>query len=458
MIGSFKKVLWLSVALVSLFGSTAGIAAAQSAPFLQDIKVQPSPTPAPLVKKTGSVTPVTPAPDVSNPATSPDLAIPGYTGILIETLDGKVIRENYSDYAFNPASNVKVATSYAVLKTFGPEYRFPTIVYYDGILDSATATLNGNIYVSGRDPMFNFENGVAIADALNKLGIRSVTGDLVVTDRFVMSYSESAQRSGQTLLATLDTGKRSAAATRAWLEYLSASGKAGQGVYMPSVSIAGALYVDIIPNSAKVLFTHESAPLKEQVKVMMSYSNNFIAERMGDMLGGAYAVARVVQLNAGIAPQEFILQTSSGLGINRVTPKAMMKLLRALRAELAKNKMTFADIMPVAGIDPGTLQNRFRNGFALGSVVGKTGTLGNTDGGVSALCGEMQTREGGKMLFVIFNQRGGVARFRGFQDSYVTMIQNQFGGAASLGYAPQTFSMRLSKTRIVYPTSRAAVN
>jgi serine-type D-Ala-D-Ala carboxypeptidase/endopeptidase (penicillin-binding protein 4) len=458
MIGSFKKVLWLSVALVSLFGSTAGIAAAQSAPFLQDIKVQPSPSPAPLVKKTGSVTPVNAAPDVVNPAVSPELAIPGYTGILIETLDGKVIRENYSDYTFNPASNVKVATSYAVLKTFGPEYRFPTIVYYDGILDSATATLNGNIYVSGRDPMFNFENGVAIADALNKLGIRSVTGDLVVTDRFVMSYSESAHRSGQTLLSTLDTGKRSAAATRAWLEYLSASGKAGQGVYMPSVSVAGGLYVDIIPNSAKVLFTHESAPLKEQVKVMMSYSNNFISERMGDMLGGAYAVARVVQLNAGIAPQEFILQTSSGLGINRVTPKAMMKLLKTLRAKLAKYKMTFADIMPVAGVDPGTLQNRFDNGFTLGSVVGKTGTLGNTDGGVSALCGEMQTRTGGKMLFVIFNQRGGVARFRSFQNNYLTMIQNQFGGAASLGYASQTFSSRLSKTRIVYPTSRAAVN
>lgn len=457
MIGSLKKVLWLSVALVSLLGSgAAGIASAQSTPLLQDIKVQPSATP--LVKKTGAVTPVTPAPDVSNPAASPDLNIPGYTGILVETLDGKVIRENYSDYAFNPASNVKIATTYAVLKTFGPEYRFPTIVYYDGIIDTQTATLNGNVYVSGRDPMFNFEHGVAVADALNKLGIRSVTGDLIVTDRFVMSFSESAQRSGQVLLATLDTGKRSPAATRAWLEYLSASGKANQGVYMPSVSIAGALYVDIIPNSAKVLFTHESAPLKESVKVMMCYSNNFIAERMGDMLGGPYAVARVVHLNAGVAPQEFTLQTSSGLGINRVTPKAMMKVLRALRSELARYKMTFGDVMPVAGVDPGTLQNRFKTSFALGSVVGKTGTLGNTDGGVSALSGEIQTRDGGRMLFVIFNQRGAVARFRSFQDSYVTMLQNQFGGAASLGYAAPALSQRLSKSRITYPTSRAASN
>ena len=165
MTGSFKKVLWLSVALFTMFASTVPSASAQSspAPFLQPIKVQPSPTP--LVKKTGSVTPVAPAPDVSNPAASPALAIPGYTGILVETLDGKVIQENYSDYTFNPASNVKVATSYAVLKTFGPDFRFQTNVYYDGVIDPATATLNGNLYVSGRDPMFTFEHAVTLADA-----------------------------------------------------------------------------------------------------------------------------------------------------------------------------------------------------------------------------------------------------------------------------------------------------
>ena len=71
----------------------------------------------------------------------------------------------------------------------------------------------------------------------------------------------------------------------------------------------------------------------------------------------------------------------------------MMKLLRALRADLARYRMTFADIMPVAGIDKGTLENRFDTDFATGSVVGKTGTLGNTDGGVSALAGEINTQQ-----------------------------------------------------------------
>jgi len=134
----------------------------------------------------------------------------------------------------------------------------------------------------------------------------------------------------------------------------------------------------------------------------------------------------------------------------------MMSLLRVLRKELARNKMTFADIMPVAGIDKGTLERRFDTDFSRGSVVGKTGTLPGTDGGVSSLAGEIQTRQG-KLLFVIFNQRGNVSRFRSFQNSLVSLIQGQLGGAASLEYMPITLDARLAKTRITYPDSRTRI-
>jgi D-alanyl-D-alanine carboxypeptidase len=135
----------------------------------------------------------------------------------------------------------------------------------------------------------------------------------------------------------------------------------------------------------------------------------------------------------------------------------MMKLLRTLRGELTRYKMTFADIMPVAGVDKGTLENRFDTDFATGSVVGKTGTLGNTDSGVSTLAGEITTRNG-KLLFVIFNQRGSVSRFRSFQNNYVSLIQGQFGGAAQTIYNPVALDVRLAKSRIVYSNARARVN
>lgn len=465
MMKSFTKInaLWLCTVILSVIGLTAINAFGQQVytrptttssspkPLLQDIQVQPTntnPTPSstPLITKTASVNPVI-----------NDITIPGYSGILVETLDGKSVVDNYSNYAFNPASNVKIATSYAVLKTFGPDFRFQTSVWTDGQIDQATLTLNGNLYISGRDPMFNLEHGVNVAYELNRLGISNINGSIIVTDNFALNYNMSPVASGNGLATVLNAAKRNAATNRAWQNYLINSGKYGKITLIPSVSVSGSVYVQPMPGNLRQLFTHESAPLREIVKVTMCYSNNFLSERLGDMVGGPYRVAQLAQQGAGVSPQEFVLQTSSGLGQNRVTPKAMMKLLRALRFDLAKYKMTFADIMPVAGVDKGTLEGRFDTDFARGSVVGKTGTLGNTDGGVSALAGEISTRNG-TLLFVIFNQKGSVPRFRAFQNSYVSLIQGQFGGASPMAYNPISLDVRLANTRITYPDMRARIN
>jgi len=455
---SSKNYLWYCLAVL-VFG-LSGSASAQTKPYLQDIQVvrteAPLPSSAPLVRKTASVDVVTPtvssySPIVTTIPVLENFSIPGYSGILVETLDGERVIESGSNLPYNPASNVKVATTYAVLKTFGPDYRFATSVWTDGSWEEATGTIHGNLYVSGRDPVFGFEHGVALAQELNRMGIRNIQGDLVVTDNFAMNYSSSATSSSKALFATLDAAKRSAGATRNWQNFLVNSGRFNQSTQVaPSVSFSGSVYVSSMPSNAKLIFSHESTPMKEIVKAMMCYSNNFLAERLGDLVGGPFAVSRIVQQNTGVQPSDFYLATSSGLGINRVTPAAMMKLLRVLRNDLTRYRMTFADVMPVAGIDKGTLEGRFDSDFSEGSVVGKTGTLGNTDGGVSALAGEMNTR-GGRLLFVIFNQRGSVSRFRAFQNLYVSTIQGQFGGAAPISYSPISLDYRLSKTKFSYP-------
>ncbi len=444
----------LAIAVVS-FGQSG------PAPFFQDLKVVnpssgPTPSSSPLVLKTGSSAPVINKPVSSNPVIA-EVAIPGYTGMLVETLDGSRIAESNSNLTFNPASNVKVATAYAILKTFGPEFRFPTNVYVDGTLDRTTGVLTGNVYVSGRDPIFAYEHAVDIANELNRFGIRSVSGDLLVTGDFSMNFSGSPLRSAQMLMDTMDSTRRSPAANRIWLNYLSNAGRASQVTGVPNVSFAGKANVQPIPSSLRLLFTHESAKIREIIKATLCYSNNFLAEKLGDMLGGPYAVARLVQQGAVIPPAEFSIQTASGLGYNRVTPNAMMKLLRALRSDLAGYHMTFADIMPVAGVDKGTLENRFDTDFAGGSVVGKTGTMGNTDAGVSALCGEISTRNG-KLLFVIFNNHGGVQRFRAFQNAFVSLVQGQYGGPAPVSYTPIPLDARLAQTRISYPADQGLGN
>lgn len=453
----------LIVASVLLYVSASAQSTAPGQkPLLQDLKVYSDQEP--YVKKTGDSSPVmnggaSGAPVNLVRSSFPILAetaIPGHSGVLVETLDGKTVVDSFSNFAFNPASNVKIATSYAVLKTFGPDYRFPTSVWTDGSYDQATQTIHGNLYVSGRDPIFGFEHAIAVAAELNRMGIRSISGDLVVTDNFAMNYSTSPTVSSRTLFTTLDAAKRSTAATRVWTNHLINAGRSTPTTGVPSVMFTGDVYVQPMPSNAKLLFNHESTPMRDIVKVMMCYSNNFVAERLGDMVGGPSAVARLVQQNTGVQPYEFSLATSSGLGINRVTPSAMMKLLRSLRSDLGRYRMTFADIMPVAGLDRGTLENRFDTDFASGSVIGKTGTLGQTDGGASALAGEINTRNG-KLLFVIFNQRGNVSRFRSFQNSYISLIQGQFGGPAPIAYTPTSLDYRMAKTRFSYP-GRAALN
>ncbi len=375
-------------------------------------------------------------------------------GVLVETLDGQVVREQFADEAFNPASAVKLATAFAALRTFGPKHRFATTFWVTGTFDKTTGTVNGNLVVSGRDPSFHDEHAVAVARELNNLGIKTVTGDLVIAPRFSMNFSPSSQRSGERLYDTLDATRRPAEAARAWAETRAALHDSDALQTTPSVAVMGAVYVDSVPKEARAISTHYSPPLVDILKVLLCYSNNFMAERIGDQLGGAGGVMQTVSSALGFRPGEFRLSTTSGLGVNRVTPRQMMKLYRALLDELHKGDLKAADILSVAGVDPGTLQKRYAASAGRGSVIAKTGTLPRTDGGASALVGQMKTRQGQTLLFVIFDQRGSVVRFRQMQDALVSEVQNARGGPEPFTYTPQTLAIRISTSE--FDSARAS--
>jgi len=218
---------------------------------------------------------------------------------------------------------------------------------------------------------------------------------------------------------------------------------------VPNVVVSGEVVVGPVAPGAKLLLTHNSSKLTDVLKVLLCYSNNFMAERIGDSLGGAPSVNRQLITLIGIPENEIQLSSVSGLGVNRVTPRAMMKIFRALRNELQLNKLTPADIMPVAGVDPGTLEDRFTGPAWEGTVIAKTGTLVRTDGGASSLVGQMKTVRGDVLLFVIMNQRGSVLRFRQNQDLLIMQVQNSRGGPKSFGYKPRVLAMKLADTQSV---------
>jgi D-alanyl-D-alanine carboxypeptidase/D-alanyl-D-alanine-endopeptidase (penicillin-binding protein 4) len=437
------KTLRFIIALVILFAPASAARAQVSVGAPAPTTPQPTPA-API-----SVSPLPPSANdsaVAEDVLPRDEEQPSFShqGVLVETLEGSVVREQAADQAFNPASAMKLVTALDALRTFGPKHRFATTFWITGTFDKTTGTVTGDLVVSGRDPSFHDEHAVAVARELNQLGIKTVTGDLVIAPRFSMDFNASSLRSGERLYDTLDATRRPAAAVRAWTDSRAAMNDADALRSTPSVVIMGAVYVDAVPKGARAISTHYSPALVDVLKVLLCYSNNFMAERLGDQLGGAQGLEDFLSRELGFKRGEFRVASTSGLGTNRLTPRQMLKVYRALLDTLHESNLKAADILPVAGIDPGTLQKRYADKPNRGSIIAKTGTLPRTDGGASALVGQMRTRDGATLLFVILAQRGSVVRFRQWQDSLVSEVQTTRGGPLPFTYSPQTMAIRLS--------------
>ncbi|HYW70324.1 MAG TPA: D-alanyl-D-alanine carboxypeptidase, partial [Pyrinomonadaceae bacterium] len=198
------------IALVFTAGATA---AAQSITPGSPATDRPTAQASPSVVSAESK--ASPSQVVAQPAYLTPIA--GYQGVLAETLEGVTVASQAADDKFNPASAVKLATTLVALQSLGPDHKFVTGIWAAGPIDKATGTLTGDLVLTGRDPSLHYEHAVMVARQLNDLGIRTVTGNLIVTPSFTMNFDWSARHSGEMFRDTLDSAKRSAGATRAWL-------------------------------------------------------------------------------------------------------------------------------------------------------------------------------------------------------------------------------------------------
>ena len=84
-----------------------------------------------------------------------------------------------ADVSVNPASTMKLITTYAALELLGPTYQWKTEFFTDGTLSNGV--LNGNLYLKGGgDPKLNMEKLWLLMRDLRANGVRQVTGDLVL--------------------------------------------------------------------------------------------------------------------------------------------------------------------------------------------------------------------------------------------------------------------------------------
>ncbi len=368
---------------------------------------------------------------------------PADQGVWIQS--GPVLMANNQGNVPLPAASLsKIATTLAALKTWGPSHQFQTLVSATGPVQNGI--LQGDLIIQGgNDPFFIWEEAIALANSLNQLGIKHVTGNIIVTGNFAMNYQLDPKLAGDMFKQALNsaTWPREAAIQYTFMPkgtpkpQLTVAGKVqvvGQGFSPmpripapnlapnPGVSIPGGMdkaQASAPSASGRLLIRHLSLPLARIVKEMNIYSNNEIAEMLAQSVGGAEAVRSIASTEARVPLSEVQLVNGSGLGLqNRISPRAVCAMFMAIQRYAGSYQMNVADLFPVVGVDHrGTTYARH---IPTASVV-KTGTLND----VSSLAGVMPTRDRGLVWFAILNRGNNVSGFRTEQDKLLQALSLQ---------------------------------
>jgi len=338
-------------------------------------------------------------------------------GVYVVAEDGTILASEAADRAVHPASVTKIATSLALLQRLGPDHRFTTRLLATGPIEAGV--LRGDLVVdAGNDPFLVDEGAALILRRLHALGVRSVTGGLVVRGSLVFDWQRDptgaafARALGGHLGTVWPTDApplRDAKLT------FGRAAKAGTG------------------EGGDLLLTYRSPPLLAILKALNGYSNN-VFHFASDTIGGSPAVekATAAAVPADYA-NEIIIANGAGAGtVNRLSPRVAVATIDALRRELARLGRDLTAVLPVSGIDPGTLRERLLDPPAgRGIVVGKTGTYGSE--GACGLAGALRTTRHGIVTFAVLNRGVAVPEARQRQNVFVGKL------AAALGAEPWAY-------------------
>lgn len=338
-------------------------------------------------------------------------------GVQVEMADGRVLVSEAGARAVHPASVSKIPTTLALLRELGPDYRFETRFLAKGPIRSGAVAGPLTVLASG-DPYFVDENVLLVLDALRELGLREVKGDLVVEGQLLFNWK------ADTVAPRLRRAFEGGVAAAAW-QAVGTSGKVmgDASAGMPRLQFAQSFASAAGPET--LLVTHRSQPLRYMLKALNGYSNNIFAP-LAESAGGIGAVQE--RIRAALPPgyrEELVLGDGAGAhGANRMSPRATVAILRALESELAGYGLNLTSVMPVAGVDEGTLKKRLAGPNGKGIVVAKTGTYG--DYGACALTGALRTQNG-LVYFAILNHGIPIEEARRRQDAYVRVLIDELG-------------------------------
>jgi D-alanyl-D-alanine carboxypeptidase/D-alanyl-D-alanine-endopeptidase (penicillin-binding protein 4) len=301
-----------------------------------------------------------------------------------------------------PASNEKLAVTYASLLALGPTFRFSTDVLGEGELEGQI--WRGDVVLKGYgDPTLSTLDLLTLASQLYSQGIRRVAGRVVGDESFFdgrrtapgwkpyFFMNESPPLSALTVDRARYRGYMTKnPALAAALSFRAALIRAG-------ISVAGRALVGRADAAAVPLASNQSVPLDLVLRFMDHESDNFTAElllkQLGAGLGPQGTTAAGAQVVHDLLTEQQIplvgvrIVDGSGLSrLDRLTTEAVVGMLRSswLDEDLRE---TLLSALPVAGRS-GTLDGRMRGTAAAGRVRAKTGTLSEA----SALSGYVRRR------------------------------------------------------------------
>ncbi|MDX6491807.1 MAG: hypothetical protein QOD43_2052 [Gaiellaceae bacterium] len=352
--------------------------------------------------------------------------------VAFDLQTGQTLFTEHESLSLAPASNEKLAVTYAALVGLGTAYKIETDVLGRG-QQNGTVWQGHLLLVGHGDPTLSSADLADLAAQVRAAGITRVTGAVFGDETFFDArrtapgwkpwyyVNESAPLSALTVDRGTYRGRISRnPALAAALLFRDALRRAG-------VAVGGAGLGDEHGNEVP-LAAVDSAPLSEIVKYMDHESDNFTAEivlkqlgaiesTVGTSVGGA-AYARRLLAEAGVPLAGVRLADGSGLSLlDRLTVRALAGILRSAWAD-PEVRPAFVAALPVAGIN-GTLSDRMRRPPARGNVLAKTGTTFQA----SALSGYVRRR----YVFSVLQNGNPVSSFwaRRAQDRFATALAAQ---------------------------------
>jgi len=362
-----------------------------------------------------------------------------FTGVVQDALTGEVLFDRSGDVVRVPASNMKLLTAAAALRTLGPERRFSTRAVAGAAPGSVVLTGGGDVLLGAGESVPGAVLGRAGLASLAQATVRALQDDGVSVPLTVLlddslftgpslnpAWSPEDVAAGEVAplfplalnSARFDPAKTTGprpqdaamSAAEAFSAQLAAAAAAAGLTVAPGVARVPAETPDggTGVGTARVLAEVQSATVGEQVDLLLRTSDNYLTETIGRMTALAAgkpgsnegAVAAVLQQLQELNIPAGTLRAAdvSGLALaNQVSARQLSEVVRAITSGADTRLRAGLAGFPVAGLT-GTLGDRYMDAATArgaGLVRAKTGTL-NT---VIALSGYVVDADGRLLVF-----------------------------------------------------------